>query len=97
MGRRTGRKGRWLPRRENVPGHILLSGTKKTHHIVMCLTVQEKRLELSGYCYHTDLNRTRLQIPPFLHLLTAAFENHALSTKICYHRESKSASFFLKK
>lgn len=34
-------------RRENVPGHILLSGTKKTHHIVMCLTVQEKRLELS--------------------------------------------------
>ena len=30
--------------------------------------VQEKRLELSWYCYHTDLNRTRLPIPPFLHL-----------------------------
>ena len=29
--------------------------------------VQEKRLELSWYCYHTDLNRTRLPIPPFLH------------------------------
>ena len=30
--------------------------------------LQEKRLELSWYCYHTDLNRTRLPIPPFLHL-----------------------------
>gem|GEM_PF-6298465 len=30
--------------------------------------MQEKRLELSWYCYHTDLNRTRLPIPPFLHL-----------------------------
>ena len=29
--------------------------------------MQEKRLELSWYCYHTDLNRTRLPIPPFLH------------------------------
>ena len=28
--------------------------------------VQEKRLELSWYCYHTDLNRARLPIPPFL-------------------------------
>ena len=31
------------------------------------LDVQEKRLELSWYCYHTDLNRARLPIPPFLH------------------------------
>ena len=30
------------------------------------LRVQEKRLELSWYCYHTDLNRARLPIPPFL-------------------------------
>lgn len=28
--------------------------------------MQEKRLELSWYYYHTDLNRTRLPIPPFL-------------------------------
>ena len=28
--------------------------------------MQEKRLELSWYCYHTDLNRARLPIPPFL-------------------------------
>ena len=33
--------------------------------------MQEKRLELSWYCYHTDLNRARLPIPPFLH--TALF------------------------
>ena len=45
---------------------------KKAHHNVMCFTVQEKRLELSWYCYHTDLNRTRLPIPPFLHCLLAA-------------------------
>lgn len=30
------------------------------------LPMQEKRLELSWYCYHTDLNRARLPIPPFL-------------------------------
>ena len=30
---------------------------------------QEKRLELSWYCYHTDLNRARLPIPPLLHLV----------------------------
>ena len=30
-------------------------------------SMQEKRLELSWYCYHTDLNRARLPIPPFLH------------------------------
>ena len=29
-------------------------------------SMQEKRLELSWYCYHTDLNRARLPIPPFL-------------------------------
>ena len=28
--------------------------------------MQEKRLELSWYCYHTDLNRARLPIPPSL-------------------------------
>ena len=29
--------------------------------------MQEKGLEPSWYCYHTDLNRARLPIPPFLH------------------------------
>ena len=29
-------------------------------------TMQEKGLEPSWYCYHTDLNRARLPIPPFL-------------------------------
>ena len=28
--------------------------------------MQEKGLEPSWYCYHTDLNRARLPIPPFL-------------------------------
>ena len=28
--------------------------------------MQEKRLELSRDCSHTDLNRARLPIPPFL-------------------------------
>ena len=42
--------------------------------------MQEKRLELSWYCYHTDLNRARLPIPPFLHasqryLLYTIFSN----------------------
>ena len=70
---------------------------KKTHHIVMCLTVQEKRLELSWYCYHTDLNRTRLPIPPFLHLLTVAFENHALSTKNMLSQRIEECKLFLRK
>ena len=63
----------------------------------MCFTVQEKRLELSWYCYHTDLNRTRLPIPPFLHLLTAAFENHALSTKNMLSQRIEECKLFLKK
>ncbi len=39
--------------------------------------MQEKRLELSWYCYHTDLNRARLPIPPFLrtnHILYDSLE-----------------------
>ncbi len=30
--------------------------------------MQEKGLEPSWYCYHTDLNRARLPIPPFSHV-----------------------------
>ena len=30
------------------------------------MIVQKKGLEPSWYCYHTDLNRARLPIPPFL-------------------------------
>lgn len=40
--------------------------------------MQEKRLELSWYCYHTDLNRARLPIPPFLrtsHILSVFLQN----------------------
>ncbi len=40
--------------------------TKKEPGKHQVLHVQEKRLELSWYCYHTDLNRARLPIPPFL-------------------------------
>ena len=42
---------------------------------------QEKRLELSWYCYHTDLNRTRLPIPPFLHLSFSV--QHCISVVRC--------------
>ena len=34
----------------------------------LLLTVQKMGLEPTQYCYHTDLNRTRLPIPPLLHL-----------------------------
>ena len=37
------------------------------------LSVQEEGLEPSWYCYHTDLNRARLPIPPLLHFFSAAF------------------------
>ena len=30
--------------------------------------LQKKGVEPSRYCYHTDLNRARLPIPPLLHL-----------------------------
>ena len=36
------------------------------------LPVQEEGLEPSWYCYHTDLNRARLPIPPLLHFFSAA-------------------------
>ena len=35
-------------------------------------SVQEEGLEPSWYCYHTDLNRARLPIPPLLHFFSAA-------------------------
>ncbi len=40
--------------------------TEKEAPFLRLLSMQEKRLELSWYCYHTDLNRARLPIPPFL-------------------------------
>ena len=50
-----------LPRRYHIK--------QPTNSLRICgfpYTMQEKRLELSWYCYHTDLNRARLPIPPFL-------------------------------
>lgn len=44
----------------------MLMRAKKEVLSLRLLSVQEKRLELSWYCYHTDLNRARLPIPPFL-------------------------------
>ena len=32
--------------------------------------MQKKGLEPSWYCYHTDLNRARLPIPPFLQAIS---------------------------
>ncbi len=36
------------------------------------LPMQEEGLEPSWYCYHTDLNRARLPIPPLLHFFFIA-------------------------
>lgn len=58
----AGRIGDFHPLERVPTGH-----TKKKTPPKRCLKcVQEKRLELSWYCYHTDLNRARLPIPPFL-------------------------------
>ena len=48
------------------------------------MIVQKKGLEPSWYCYHTDLNRARLPIPPFLHLLIGGT---ALAVGPCLHVE----------
>ena len=51
---------------------------KKEALTVWASIMQEKRLELSWYCYHTDLNRARLPIPPFLHasiIITASLSS----------------------
>ncbi len=47
------------------------------------LSVQEEGLEPSWYCYHTDLNRARLPIPPLLHFFSAALFI-SLSDKLNY-------------
>ena len=36
--------------------------------------MQEEGLEPSWYCYHTDLNRARLPIPPLLHMREMGLE-----------------------
>ncbi len=50
---------------------------KKEALFLRPLSMQEKRLELSWYCYHTDLNRARLPIPPFLRtmIILSAFSS----------------------
>ena len=35
--------------------------------------MQKKGVEPSRYCYHTDLNRARLPIPPLLHIAKVLF------------------------
>ena len=56
------------------------------------LFVQEEGLEPSWYCYHTDLNRARLPIPPLLHFLFCRFSH---SARIILHIFFKMSSFFL--
>ncbi len=66
------------------PRHPLIDIKRYLTSIKYLLQVQEKRLELSWYCYHTDLNRARLPIPPFLR------------TKLSYTISwKKSTSFFI--
>ncbi len=43
--------------------------------------MQEKGLEPSWYCYHTDLNRARLPIPPFLRAYIKYHKKKKKSTK----------------
>ena len=56
------------------------------------MSVQEEGLEPSWYCYHTDLNRARLPIPPLLHFLFCRFSH---SAHIILHIFFKMSSFFL--
>ena len=39
---------------------------KRRRHIVFVSLVQKMGVEPTRYCYHTDLNRARLPIPPLL-------------------------------
>ena len=59
--------------------------------------VRAKGLEPSWGCPHTDLNRTRLPIPPFLHLLTVAFESRVLSTKAMLSQRIEECKLFFEK
>ena len=47
--------------------------------------VQKKGLEPSQYCYHTDLNRTRLPIPPLLQTINVSIDrlNYSTAPQIC--------------
>ena len=44
----------------------------KGHRFMIYLRLQKKGVEPSRYCYHTDLNRARLPIPPLLHYVAFA-------------------------
>ena len=44
-----------------------ISFSKKESHTAFLWPMQKKGVEPSRYCYHTDLNRARLPIPPLLH------------------------------
>ena len=51
---------------KNIKMQHEIQHKEKEASFLRLLSMQEKRLELSWYCYHTDLNRARLPIPPFL-------------------------------
>ena len=58
-----------------APKTQLIISCKKgysTYAIAFSLFMQKKGVEPSRYCYHTDLNRARLPIPPLLQTIVAA-------------------------
>ena len=56
---------------KSIPGLIVIGIDITSYGVIFDrvekIKMQEKGLEPSWYCYHTDLNRARLPIPPFLH------------------------------
>ena len=86
--------------RTNVPKKIFtpLTHKKKDRDIsvtAFSFLVQKKGVEPSRYCYHTDLNRARLPIPPLLQ--TVAPTRCPPNQRIILYRVSvkKSTVFFL--
>ena len=76
----------------------IIQKKQRTHHFVLCFlssVVQKKGVEPSRYCYHTDLNRARLPIPPLLQ--TVAPARCPPNQRMILYRVSvkKSTVFFL--
>ena len=49
---------------------------KKSPAFTELSVMQKMGVEPTRYCYHTDLNRARLPIPPLLHLCVAIFSSN---------------------
>ena len=83
-----------------MPSFFALKNALQSCKAFPITLMQKKGLEPSQYCYHTDLNRARLPIPPLLHFAVFAVitcdnnKYYSIQALICQQHFSKFFKYF---